>query len=638
MSVEYKPAPILSKNSNLTSVQRFTNITRAQINDLLSKLKQDKQMPIAGLAEDQDGNLTYTDAYGTRIVVALEDRDHIIESTWKKHAYTGKHRLHSILNDRYVNISRRKLDRWANNGMNQQLHTRVIQKSVVRPQWASRYGAHVQIDLLSFEARPCSKRRFKWVLSVVDIHSRYGAGVPMMNKKSETTANHFRTLCQQWSLDKYGHIVSSDVGGEFIGHEFQDALREFNLKHVKSKPWKSTNGIVERFNQTIRAGIGKWRSATGRSDWSSVLNDIIHTYNSSVHTSIGIEPAVARHQATRPEGPDLEMQQYVNAKAFQSAKALMGNEPKPLQVGDLIRLAITAISNAARRQQKSHSHKGRKASELENWTRNLFRIKSRSKGTPLQWKQYRVYGLRGLYWRNELLGPINVSELRKDVSAKFASRSPHAGLEDSAIAELSTADELFNNNGETKAGKYSEEVKRIIGVSVEKTFSDGVFIGKVVDHIPDLDDDVTADTERWIIEYDSTGKKESIDSEELAGIMTGNVHIEEETENEETKEELPEKELGESKEEEKREVLKPKPKPKPKPKQKQNDPLLGRRVQSMDKDPKTGKMVVTALGSIIKIHKKQGKSKQYEIQWDDKQYENIKFGYARIKQMLVPVE
>ena len=96
------------------------------------------------------------------------------------------------------------------------------------------------------------------------------------------------------------------------------------------------------------------------------------------------------------------------------------------------------------------------------------------------------------------------------------------------MAELSTTNELYNGNGETKAGKHSEEVKRIIGVSVEKTFSDGVFTGKVVDHIPDLDDDVTEDTERWIIEYDSTGKKESIDSEELAGIMTGNVNIEEE--------------------------------------------------------------------------------------------------------------
>ena len=58
----------------------------------------------------------------------------------------------------------------------------------------------------------------------------------------------------------------------------------------------------------------------------------------------------------------------------------------------------------------------------------------------------------------------------------------------------------------------------------------------------------------------------------------------------------------------------------------------------MDKDPKTGKMIVSALGSIVKVHKKKGKSKQYEIKWDDEEYENIKFGYARIKQMLVPVE
>jgi hypothetical protein len=238
-----------------------------------------------------------------------------------------------------------------------------------------------------------------------------------------------------------------------------------------------------------------------------------------------------------------------------------------------------------------------------------------------------------------------VNELRNDVSAKFASRESHAGLEDKAIDDLSTGveSELFNNNGETKTGKYSEQVKRIIGVRVQKQFSDGVYVGNVIHHIPDLDDDVTEDTERWIIEYES-GKQEAVDSEELAGIMSGGVDMNEEkkkTQNSdesanESKEEVPEDELGESKEEDEPESQpKPTPKPKSKTKTKPQDPLLNKRVQSIDKHPKTGKMEVSALGKIVKVHKKKGKSKQYEIEWDDDEYDNIKFGYGRIKKMLV---
>jgi hypothetical protein len=85
---------------------------------------------------------------------------------------------------------------------------------------------------------------------------------------------------------------------------------------------------------------------------------------------------------------------------------------------------------------------------------------------------------------NELPGPISVDELRSDASAKFASRSLHAGLENKAIENLSTGtgSELYNDNGETKAGKYSEEVKRIVGVRVEKEFSDGVFVQGHISH------------------------------------------------------------------------------------------------------------------------------------------------------------
>jgi hypothetical protein len=143
-------------------------------------------------------------------------------------------------------------------------------------------------------------------------------------------------------------VCSSDNGSEFVNPEFRAVLDEFGLKHVRSKAWKSqAQGIVERYQQNLRSSIGKWRSATGRADWSRVLSDLVFSYNASVHSTIGVEPSVAVHQSL---SGDQEMIDYIRIKSFRAAKKSMSQEGPMLEKGDLVRISIYAISNEARRQ------------------------------------------------------------------------------------------------------------------------------------------------------------------------------------------------------------------------------------------------------------------------------------------------
>jgi hypothetical protein len=228
--------------------------------------------------------------------------------------------------------------------------------------------------------------------------------------------------------------------------------------------------------------------------------------------------------------------------------------------------------------------------------------------------------LRGLFWRHELL-KVNKDELRMDVVDKISARDPHAGLETAAVEEL-TVEANVLDNGEKR--QISKDSARWIGALVAKNFEEGLYTGKVVDHIPDLDEDVEDDSEKWVIEYDKTGKKEAVDSEELLAILAG-AEEEEEEEEEEEKEEDPDN-LQETKEEEP-----------PKPKKKVTDPLIGRKVKTwMDIDDDEE---VQVKGKIIsKSQKKTGKKKgtYYEILWNHSQYEiqNEKVHVSGIKSML----
>jgi hypothetical protein len=232
-------------------------------------------------------------------------------------------------------------------------------------------------------------------------------------------------VCQQLELGRLGSVLQSDNGPSFESDVFQDAVAEFGLKHVRSKTCSSTSqGKVERAQLTLRSMIGRWRTAAGRSDWHTVLQGLVHTYNVTVRSVTKAEPAIALAAGLRG---DAGMLAYVRHNNFAASKKLMGIDGKPLNVGDRVRVSLFTISSQARRERAS-----RKASEQSNWTRGLFTVKNRSAGTELAFPECRLREFpRSVFYRYELLGPIDESRLRNDL-AKVPPRDNSKDLEDAA--------------------------------------------------------------------------------------------------------------------------------------------------------------------------------------------------------------
>ena len=86
-NVSWQPPALDSTNPNLKTSQKYNNITRAQIQSELAKVRSGNGRP--GLGEDADGHLVCTDAEGTRRLVGREDRDEVIASAWRKYGHVG---------------------------------------------------------------------------------------------------------------------------------------------------------------------------------------------------------------------------------------------------------------------------------------------------------------------------------------------------------------------------------------------------------------------------------------------------------------------------------------------------------------------------------------------------------------------
>jgi hypothetical protein len=92
--------------------------------------------------------------------------------------------------------------------------------------------------------------------------------------------------------------------------------------------------------------IGKWRTASGRSDWHTVLPNLVHSYNVTEHSVTKVEPTIALAGGLRG---DADLLAFVRHNNFKASKKLMGVDGKHLQVGDRVRVSIFAISSQARR-------------------------------------------------------------------------------------------------------------------------------------------------------------------------------------------------------------------------------------------------------------------------------------------------
>jgi hypothetical protein len=267
--------------------------------------------------------------------------------------------------------------------------------------------------------------------------------------------------------------------------------------------------------------ISKWSATTGRKDWATpgVLANLLHRYNTLPHGTTGVEPALARHAINDPE-----LLAYIQEKNKRAAKKSMGIDGSLLEKGQRMRLAVTAISSEARKDDKSYA--GRKSSELTNYSRRIFTVRSRSKGTELMFPQYRLEEFKNaaIFWRYELL-PVDESQLRKDM-APLKPKDKLERLEREAVEKLTSAESSSTTSNNNTATAGQDTTRRFIGMAVEKQFVDSPdgrpVQGAVVGHRPAAADETKAET--WVVEYMQPGKKgvrEEVTPQELLDMLKG---------------------------------------------------------------------------------------------------------------------
>jgi hypothetical protein len=124
----------------------------------------------------------------------------------------------------------------------------------------------------------------KWLLVIIDAHSKYMDVHITSSVSTQTTINKLR---QSFSAHGIPPVLVSDNGSCFTSEEFGKFCNMNGIKHIRSSPYHpASNGLAERAVQTVKSGIQKLPG-----DMETRLYRFLAHYRTTPQTTTGRPPA-----------------------------------------------------------------------------------------------------------------------------------------------------------------------------------------------------------------------------------------------------------------------------------------------------------------------------------------------------------
>lgn len=145
-----------------------------------------------------------------------------------------------------------------------------------------------EIDLVEMIPYSPENKGYKYILTVIDIFSKYAYAMALKSKDSSSVVEAMKRIFKksQFSPPKNIH---SDQGKEFFNKKFRELMTKLNINHYHTYS-KMKASIVERFNKTLKNKMWPRFNLQGHYNWTSILDDIIKEYNNTKHRTVKMKP------------------------------------------------------------------------------------------------------------------------------------------------------------------------------------------------------------------------------------------------------------------------------------------------------------------------------------------------------------
>ncbi|RWS18333.1 hypothetical protein B4U80_06209, partial [Leptotrombidium deliense] len=205
-----------------------------------------------------------------------------------------------------------------------------------------------QIDLADMTRVSRQNFGFKYILTVIDVLSKFAFAIPLKSKTPESVINALKSILNNRKPEN----IQSDKGREFVNNKTKRFFRQNHINHYVAENEDIKCAVVERFNRTLKTKLFKYFTANDTFKYVDVLHDFVNAYNNTEHRSIKMKPV-----GVTIENEENAFRNLYGGKTVRDM--IHESQPSKLGEGDSIRIS----------KHKKTFEKG----YLPNWTEEVFR-------------------------------------------------------------------------------------------------------------------------------------------------------------------------------------------------------------------------------------------------------------------------
>lgn len=148
------------------------------------------------------------------------------------------------------------------------------------------YDETWQADLVEMIPYAKKNRGFRYLLTVIDVFSKFAWAIPVKRKNGEDVTAAMRSILKDGRVPKN---LQTDQGKEFYNANFEKLMEEFKI-HLYSSYSNLKASIIERLNRTLKNRMWIQFSLNGNYKWLNILPELVRDYNNRKHRTIGMKP------------------------------------------------------------------------------------------------------------------------------------------------------------------------------------------------------------------------------------------------------------------------------------------------------------------------------------------------------------
>ena len=198
-------------------------------------------------------------------------------------------------------------------------------------------------DLVEMQKFAKLNKGYRYLLTCIDIFSKYSWVIPLKDKKGINVKN----ALQKIFIQRSPKFLWTDRGTEFYNKQVQDLLNENNIKLYSTNNSEIKSSVIERFNRTFKNMMFKKFTENNNTIFYNIIDDLVNEYNNKYHSTIKMSP--------------IEGSKKINEKKIRNIYDFKKTtKPGKFKIGDRVRLSL----------EKNIFEK----SYETNWTEEIFEI------------------------------------------------------------------------------------------------------------------------------------------------------------------------------------------------------------------------------------------------------------------------